>query len=98
MRTASSWATFIGLALIAAAILGAQLLAGGNYQIVPATGADGNPFVWRLNVRSGAIESCAFQKETNLFDDLAPHKDTDPFAFVEANKGSSIKCSGNYKP
>lgn len=98
MGTASSWSILVGFALIAAAILGAKLLGGRDYQIVSATGADGNPFVWRLDVRSGAIESCAFQKEANPFDDLDPAKDKDPFAFLAQSKHWSIKCTGIYKP
>lgn len=58
--------------IVALAVIGAALIVGSaivssqfvaKYQIAAFTGADGNPFVWRLNARTGAIQSCGFSKD-----------------------------------
>jgi hypothetical protein len=56
-----SWlATLFGALAIGTAIVGSQFVP--RYQIAPAVDAVGNPFAWRLDVRTGEVESCRFEK------------------------------------
>lgn len=64
------------------AILGAAVIIGGSllvgqlperYQVAAGVGGDGNPVVWRANVRNGTVELCSFMK---------PGDPADPFANV----------------
>jgi hypothetical protein len=57
-RLTSPIAILLGAIIIAAGIIAAQFV--DRYQIAPATDHDGNPFLWRLNVRTGEIQRCSF--------------------------------------
>jgi hypothetical protein len=68
-----------GAMIIGAAIVGAQFF--DRYQIAPAVGADGNPFAWRLDTRTGEIKLCRIrsnlptqgsENSSNPYDKIGP--------------------------
>jgi hypothetical protein len=56
--------------VVAGAIVLTQL--SPRFQIAAAMGADGNPFVWRTNTRTGEIRACHIEKDPNPFNQFAP--------------------------
>jgi hypothetical protein len=95
MELRSSIAILVGSMLIGASIVGVRFV--DNYQIAPAVGADGNPFVWRMSTRTGQIQICnirpspsepaAAEDETNPFNKFGP-KPTAP-----GRAAFSIQCN-----
>ncbi len=76
IQLSTAWAILIVGALIAASLLGSEWRFGARYQIAPAMGADGNPFVWRVDTVTGEVESCTFEKVTNPFTRIGEHGET----------------------
>lgn len=56
----------VGALIIGAAIIGMGFVP--RYQIADARNAVGNPFVWRLDTRTGAMEACIIS--ANTFDKI----------------------------
>jgi hypothetical protein len=79
-------AMVFGAIIIGGAIVGTQFI--GRYQIVPAVAAQGDPFVWRLDTRTGEIESCTFYK--NPFDQFDPD--------AKQTSKVTITCTKVFKP
>jgi len=79
-------AIILAALIVGASIIGARFV--GRYEIAPSVGADGNPFVWRLDTRTGEVESCAFYK--NPFDQFDPDN--------KSPSKPSIQCSKVFKP
>ena len=58
----------LGAALIAIAIVGAQLIP--HYQIADGGSGAGSTFAWRVNTLTGEVQMCAFSK--NPFAQYSP--------------------------
>jgi hypothetical protein len=56
VRMTNQFAVIVGAAIIALTILLGNV--SDSYQISAGTDSHGNPFVWRVNVRSGKIQNC----------------------------------------
>lgn len=81
----NQFAIVIAAVIIGAAIVAAQFV--GRYQVASAAGTDGSPFVWRLDTRTGEIQSCTF------------YKNDDPFAeIIDPKQKVLIRCNGNFAP
>ncbi len=81
---ANHFAIILAAVIIGAAILATQFV--GRYQIAAASGTDGSPFVWRLDTRTGEIQSCTFSKITNPFDRIDPNGGPDRQFRMRCNK------------
>jgi hypothetical protein len=56
--------------IVAGAIVTTQLCP--RFQIAASMDADGNPFVWRTQTRTGEIRACHLEKDPNPFNQFAP--------------------------
>jgi len=91
-------ATLLGAIIIGGAIVGAQFVP--RYQIAAAVDTNGNPSLWRVEVRTGEIQRCNFAKLTQAPAAIDPKTGTvNPFdALVEGGSSFRFSCTKDITP